>query len=355
MSKFIKFLLCFILLSLSIYIVFILWPNIIGIINFIMRILLPFIISFVIAYILNPLVNILEKYLRKRSLAVLFTLFILILIIYLSLTFTIPFFINEIKGFMENYDEIVLQIENRINQFSEKFSFLPIDYQPSFANIKEMIQSYLEKINIKPETILNKLISYISVIVVIPMTLVYFLLDYNKVTLKIKQNLEIKNKIHFKEYLEELDTSVKTFVKTTLIIMLIMASLSTISFLIAGLDYPLLFGVIIAITNVIPYLGPYIGGAFPVLYALIDSPSLAVIILVIVVIIQVIESDIISPYLHGKRNDINPVLVIFGLVFFGKIFGVIGMILSVPLMSIIKITLSYYPIENIKNKLISKI
>ena len=137
--------------------------------------------------------------------------------------------------------------------------------------------------------------------------------------------------------------------------MLIMASLSTISFLIAGLDYPLLFGVIIAITNVIPYLGPYIGGAFPVLYALIDSPSLAVIILVIVVIIQVIESDIISPYLHGKRNDINPVLVIFGLVFFGKIFGVIGMILSVPLMSIIKITLSYYPIENIKNKLVSKI
>lgn len=355
MSKFIKFLLCFILLALSIYIVFILWPNIIGIINFIMRIFLPFIIAFVIAYILNPLVNILEKYLRKRSLAVLFTLFVLILIVYLSLTFTIPFLINEIKGFMENYDEIVLQIENRINQFSEKFSFLPIDYQPSFANIKEMIQSYLEKINIKPETILNKLISYISVIVVIPMTLVYFLLDYNKVTLKIKQNLEIKNKIHFKEYLEELDTSVKTFVKTTLIIMLIMASLSTISFLIAGLDYPLLFGVIIAITNVIPYLGPYIGGAFPVLYALIDSPSLAVIILVIVVIIQVIESDIISPYLHGKRNDINPVLVIFGLVFFGKIFGVIGMILSVPLMSIIKITLSYYPIENIKNKLVSKI
>ena len=102
---------------------------------------------------------------------------------------------------------------------------------------------------------------------------------------------------------------------------------------------------IIGVTNIIPYFGPYIGGAFPVLYALIDSSSLALIVLVVIIGIQVLESDVISPYLHSKNNDLHPILVIFGVVLFGKIFGVIGMVLAVPLLSFTKITLKHYPLN----------
>lgn len=349
MTKVIKTLIIFILFSLSIYILILVWPSITNIIKYIFRILLPFIIAFILAYVLNPLVNALTKYLHRRGYAVIITIFLLFLVIYLSFSFLIPFFVKEAKGFMDNYDTIIKSLEDRINEFASKFDFLPIDYRPSFANLKDLLQGYIDKMQLKPETVLEKLIDYVSVIVVIPMSLIYFLIDFEKIKLKIKEYFEERGKTHFVEYLRELNKSIYTFVKTTLIIMFIMMMLSTISFWIVGLDYPLVFGIIIAVTNVIPYLGPYIGGAFPVGYALIKSTSTALVVLIIVIIIQIIESDIISPYLHGKRNDINPLLVIFGLVLFGKLFGVVGMILSIPLMTIIKITNTYYPLSNVKN------
>ena len=177
------------------------------------------------------------------------------------------------------------------------------------------------------------------------MTLFYFLIDYEKIICYFRNKLIENDKIHLKNYLGELNKSISKFVKTTFVIMLLVLGMSTIAFWIAGLEYPLFFGVIIAVTNIIPYIGPYLGGVFPVLFALIDSEVKALAILIIIIVIQIIESDIISPYLHGKNNDIHPLIVIFGLIIFGKLFGVVGMIISVPLLSMIKITLKYYPIK----------
>ena len=127
MTKVIKTLIIFILFSLSIYILILVWPSITNIIKYIFRILLPFIIAFILAYVLNPLVNALTKYLHRRGYAVIITIFLLFLVIYLSFSFLIPFFVKEAKGFMDNYDTIIKSLEDRINEFASKFDFLPID------------------------------------------------------------------------------------------------------------------------------------------------------------------------------------------------------------------------------------
>lgn len=323
--------------------------DILDVLNFLFRIFLPFLIAFSIAYLLHPIVKFLNKFMKKRSYSVIITLLLFILIIYFIFSLIIPFFIKEVKSFMDNYEYIISSLEDRLNSFGDKFDFLPENYRPNFENIKDMITNYFNNIQILPQAVVSKLFDYVSIVIVIPMTLIYFLFDYEKLIEYIKRKLIEKDMIKFKDYLSELNGSISKFVKTTLLIMFIVLLLSTISLWICGLDYPLLFGFIIAITNVIPYFGPYIGGAFPVLYALIDSTSLAFVVLVIIVGIQILESDVISPYLHSKNNELHPILVIFGVVLFGKLFGVVGMILAVPLLSFIKITIKHYPIKFSKN------
>lgn len=351
MPKHIKNLIFFILLSISFYILFIIWPKLLYLLSYIFRIVLPFCIAFVIAYILNPFVTFLTKYLKRRSYAVIVIAVVLLLIIYFIFSLAIPFFMKEIEEFINNYETIIESLETKINSFAKRFDFLPHNYQPSFDNLKELIKKYINTLAIKPETVIKKLFDYISIIIVIPMTLIYLMIDFETIKKKIKDELTKRNKIHFKQYLSEINKSTYKFLKTTLVIMLIMFLMSSGLFWLVGLEHPLVFGLIVAVTNVIPYLGPYIGGFFPVAYALVSSTKLALIVLLVVIIIQIIESDIISPYLHGKNNDLHPVLVIFGLVFFGELLGVIGMILSVPLMSVIKITYTYYPPKTIIEKL----
>lgn len=347
MNKLTKNLITFILLCLSIYIIFLLYPKISIIIKSISKLILPFIIAYAIAYVLNPCVNFLEKYLQKRVYAVIITIIILLLIIYMLFSFIIPFFINESKEFMNNYDNIMISIEIKLNEICEKLSFLPSNFQPSLSNIKNTITNYFDGIRIDPKNLIDKISDYIDLLLIIPMSSIYFMIDFEKIKNKIKNKIIEKNNLKLYNYLSELNKAIYSFIKTTFFIMIIMLMLSSITFWILKLKYSFVFGLIIAITNIIPYIGPYIGGAIPVLSALVDSSNKAVIVLIAIIIIQIIESDILSPYLHGKNNDLHPLLVLFSLIIFGNFFGIIGMILSVPLMSIIKITLKYY---NFKSK-----
>ena len=100
--------------------------------------------------------------------------------------------------------------------------------------------------------------------------------------------------------------------------------------------------IIIAFTNVIPYLGPYIGAVFPVLYALIESPTKALFVIIAIFIVQNIESNFLTPYINSKMIKTHPLIVILTLIVFGYLFGILGMIFAVPILAIIRITLKYY-------------
>lgn len=343
LTKFLKRIILFLLIILSIFIIFKIYNYVLIFIKYIFKIILPFLISFSIAYILNPIVLFLKKLIKSRIIAVVITFLIFSLSLFLIIYFSIPLLFKEINHLLDNYEAIINSIEDTLNNFAMKFSFLPKNYLPTFDNIENLIFSFINKIDLN--LMINKLFDYLGIIVIIPMTTIYFMIDYDRIIKKIKVYLDFKKYNRLKEYLSELNKNIKVFVRTTFLIMIIMFLLSSSILFFAKSDYPLFFGMIIAITNVIPYLGPYIGGAFPVLYALSVSPTRALIMLIIVVVVQIIESNIITPYLQGKKNDLHPILVIFGLLVFGKLFGIIGMIVSVPLLMVIKITYQYYPIK----------
>ena len=134
----------------------------------------------------------------------------------------------------------------------------------------------------------------------------------------------------------EINTSLRKYVQGTLICASSIFLLSSIGFAISGLKAPILFGLFCGITNVIPYVGPYIGGAPAVLVGFSQSPIIGIICLVTIVIAQFLESNILNPIVMSKTMKLHPVTIILGLLVFGHFWGMIGMLLATPTIAVLK-------------------
>ena len=118
--------------------------------------------------------------------------------------------------------------------------------------------------------------------------------------------------------------------------MFILFAFQSIALGIAGLKAPMVFGLFCAVTNIIPYVGPYIGGVPAVLVGFSMDPMTGICSLIAVVIAQVLESYFLQPLVMGKTMKLHPVTIMIGLLVFGSFFGIVGMILATPIISIIK-------------------
>ncbi|MGC9065000.1 MAG: AI-2E family transporter, partial [bacterium] len=109
-----------------------------------------------------------------------------------------------------------------------------------------------------------------------------------------------------------------------------------------GIDYAFTLGVIAAFTELIPYLGPFLGGIPAVIIALIISPWKALEIAVWYTIVQELEAHIVVPKVMEKEMGLHPLIVLFSILAFGKLFGFWGVLFAVPLAAIIKIIIKVY-------------
>ena len=109
----------------------------------------------------------------------------------------------------------------------------------------------------------------------------------------------------------------------------------TIGFAIVGLNAAVLFGLFCGITDLIPYIGPYIGGAAAVIVGFTQSPIIGFATLVVAIIVQLVESYVLQPVVMSKAMQLSPITIIVGLLLFGYFFGIVGMIIATPCMSII--------------------
>jgi len=117
--------------------------------------------------------------------------------------------------------------------------------------------------------------------------------------------------------------------------------LCLIAFLIIGLDYALLLAIIAGLTNIIPFFGPWIGSVPAVIVALFLSPLTALFTVLAIIIIQQIESNLISPQIIGKKLNLHPLVIIFLILIAGQLVGLIGMIFVVPLFASVRVLFTH--------------
>lgn len=131
---------------------------------------------------------------------------------------------------------------------------------------------------------------------------------------------------------------VPKYLKGLFIVCFILIGLNSLGFYLIGLEYALLFGIIAALFNLIPYLGTVLGYGVVLLFVLgTQSPSLAIPVLIQFMIVQFIENNILTPNITGSYVEINPLVIIFSLIGAGMIWGLPGMLIIIPYLGLFKI------------------
>lgn len=348
MTKKIQKIIYILLISLIIYLIFLITPKLSNIFIFIFNIIKPFLIASILAFLLHPLVLFTQKFVKKRGLSVAIVLIILLIIMIIFIRYVANILIYELEHLSIKLPDLINELENIINKI---LSYIPLfkNYKISLKDIIDNNTNIIDDVIFTSET-LNTLLSGFKYLLITPIILIYLLLDYEKIINKIRSYLIENKKERFKNYLGELNRTMSSYIRGILIVMFILFVIFTLIFAILNVENGMVFALIIAITNVIPYLGAWIGTSLPVLYVLLTSYKKAIVVLVVCIIMQTIEADILTPLIQGKKTKLHPLIIVLSLLFFGSLFGFLGMLLAVPLAAIINITIKHYPISYIKDK-----
>lgn len=291
--------------------------------------MIPVLIGVFISFLLEPLIVYLTRHQISRFLSCVIVYALIGLIVFLFLAWTLPPLLQQASSlnvYLPELEDALRKLQT--SHFSKTISQLHLETQISQI-FKSCCQSLWET--------MSHMLSVMMQIGIGIGAAFYLSVDFKKVT-NFYYNLAPKN--YRKEYriISKKTAQVTfTFLRSLLYDSLIFFLLSTLALTIFQFPYALILALILTITNLIPYVGPYIGMIPLILIGLLDSPSKVIQAIVIAFGLQSIENNFISPILLKNMIYLHPVIGIFGISFFGSLFGVLGMVFSPLLMSILKI------------------
>ncbi len=310
------------------------------------KIMAPLFIGFIIAWLLDPLVDFLQTKGWKRNIATFLVFFMFLLLLVLFFYLVIPTIGRQIQDAIGMLPGVIDNMTSWVNNFFDRLTKI---YDYDFTTIKDNIftamNNYANTITEgMPNTIFKILSALISggITFIISLFIAFYLLfDFDNFRKKLLSFLP--KKIHKDTVLliDRLDDSLKNYVQGTIFVTIILFTFQSLGFVIAGLKAPLVFGLICAITNIIPYVGPYIGGIPAVIVGFSISPVVGFLTLLSVIISQFLESYILTPIVLSKTMKLHPVTIIIGLLIFEHFFGIIGMLISTPVISCLKIVITF--------------
>lgn len=300
--------------------------------------LYPIAFGILLSYLLYPIANFLEKKGLPRILS------ILISIIFAALIVT----------------GITIFIIKRINAFSDD---LPLFREKAAQNIRLLEEAIRNAIGIpdyitdkfinrrifdlssKSEEIFSATTGTIFAVGMQPVYIFLFLYYRTKFAYFILKVVGKEKRLITIRVLKEISTVVTRYMLGVTTVVLILCVFNSAGYLIIGLKYPFLLGIVSAVFSFIPYFGNFIGGAFPFLFALLtqDSYVYSLRILVFVFIVHFLENNVLSPNIVGNNIRINPFFIILGLILGAMIWGIPGMLVIIPFLAMLKIIISNIP------------
>jgi len=321
--------------------------KILSLIGDILSILSPFFIGIILAWLLDPIVCFFQKKGVKRGIGVTFVYVLLIAIVILIGNILIPSLVRQINDMITAAPETIKNISSEIDTF---IRFISKTYNLDAAIVKEnayeVINNLLYFITVDgPSTIIAIVKNVISggINFVIGFLIgFYMLLDFDGVKDQLIKFVPRRNREEVLELGNKLNNLLRKYVYGTLFVMLILFICQTIGMTIAGMKAPMVFALFCAVTNIIPYLGPYIGGIPAVLAGFLLSPSIGVGVLISVVVCQLLESYLLTPTIMSKTMKLHPVTIIIGLLLFSHFFGIIGMLFATPIISCGKVIINFF-------------
>jgi len=322
-----------ILLTISLYVLYLL-----------RGLFISFILAVLIIYLIYPLVFAIEKRGTPRVLAILIAYLALFFVVAGIFMYGVPRIVNQLHGleetiplYTEQFYEMLHFIQVRLNNLGVGESVRQvIDERVSWFE-----DNMLQLVRGAVATLIG-MVGYIFKIILAPVLAFYFLKDIENIHRKAVLIIPAERREDIVQLFQEINQILTSYTRGYLLVAAIVGGLTTLAMALLGVDFALMLGIFAGLTELIPYFGPVIGAIPAVSLAVLGSKWLALKVVLAFIIIHQLEGSIISPKILGDKVGLHPLVVIVSLLIGGELYGLVGMLLAVPVSAILKVIIKYF-------------
>ncbi|MGO4370175.1 AI-2E family transporter [Paenibacillus sp. 2TAB19] len=336
---------------IAIYLLLLIKPLLLNVYVFLRAVLAPFIIAMIISYVLNPIVSMLHERKVPRTIAVLLIYAVFCAAITVLLVNLIPMFIEQVQEFNRHVPELSMRAQNIVSDINNT-SFLPESFR---GGINKSLLTMEKKVSESLLGFINNIGSMLNAVFIafiIPFLAFYILKDFDVFERTVITYVPKSHRKNTVRLLKDIDSALGSYIRGQFLVCLIVGVLAYLGYLIIGMPYALLLAGIVAITNVIPYMGPFFGAAPALLIASTVSLKMVLLVAIVNTACQILEGNVISPQVVGRTLHLHPLLIIFALLVGGELAGVVGMILAVPIFAACKVIVQHMFAYYVRRKII---
>ena len=320
--------------------------NIFGFLLTVLKIVSPLFIGIVVAWLFNPFVSYLQKKGMRRGLGAAISYILLVGVLVIIIWSIVPTLSDQINDFANMIPQLFETIKGWVDTLFDGLNNIEgFDAIAVKDNLFSLIEEFGSNLTSGlPTMVVNSVSSLFSGLGTFLIGLVigfYLIVSMDDAFDNLVGLLPKKMQAPTKELLSKIDGSLRGFVQGAFLDSTFVFIITAIGFSLVGLKAPLFFGLFCGITNVIPYAGPYIGGAPAVIVGFSQGIPTGILTLVVVVIIQFLEGNFLQPIIMSRTTKLHPVTIMLGLLVFGYFWGIIGMVVSTPIIAATKAIIMY--------------
>lgn len=302
-------------------------------------VLLPFVIAVFLSLIFKPVVLVLTRRRVPMAVALVVVVALIAALLFgvsMIITASVESFIATLPRYQSRLDGLILSLSGTAEALVTQMGYRPEDLRITDALSASSITSAVG-------TSLGAILGVLSSGFMVLLFMIFILAGSGQLSRKIEGAFEDEHARSMASIIAAIDEKVRQYLVTKTLVSAGTGALSALILWIIGVDFPLLWGFITFLFNYIPNFGSLLSTVFPVILALVqfDSPTPALVALVLLVVMQNLMGNILEPRLMAFSLNLSPVLVLVSLIFWGWLWGVVGMILAVPIMSMIKIVFEH--------------
>ena len=306
----------------------------------------PIFIGLIIAWLLDPLVKFLQGKKVPRILACIFAYLFFIAVLSLIIVLLIPALGSQVKDFIGNIPGLVSEFKGFLNgvviDLNNAFDY---DFTSLINQLYHSIETFGGSLSTRiPEMAINFITALFNGGVSFFLGLMigfYMLFDFDKLSRNFLNFLPKRFRGGATELVVRLNESLRSYVQGILLVMTLVFITQAIGLTLSGLQAPLVFAFFCALTDIIPYFGPYIGAIPIVIVGFMMDPVVGICCVISIVVVQLLENNFYQPLIMGHTMKLHPVTIMIGLLIFQHFFGIIGMIVATPVIAALKIILTF--------------
>lgn len=329
--------LLYILLGLVVvYLLQLIRPVIAGVYAFLKTVLAPFLIALIISYVLNPVVNLLHARKVPRTAAVLLIYAVFVAAMTVILINLIPMFMQQLRELNAHMPQLAMRAQSLFDNMKDN-SWIPRSVREGFDEAFRRLEESISRAVGGMVHSLDETINVLFVAFIVPFLVFYMLKDFQLLERTALRIVPAKHRRHTVQMLIDIDTALGNYIRGQLLVCLFVGVLAYIGYWLIGMPYALLLAALVAVFNIIPYLGPFFGAAPAIVAASTISFKMVLLVAAVNLAVQVLESNVISPQVVGRTLHMHPLLIIFVLLVGGELAGIVGLILAVPAYAALKV------------------